>query len=222
MFCVAVLGHANSCKAEAVVQCSISSPDGNTQTLSTTYSDCLERSLKTIKSDGENATARGLSRCTIAEETKVRIWWTTQSNCNAEIAIAKTNANNKKGSTELEDNNVASKVSQYEACGGAFMFAAVGAKLGERSAPEYARDRYEKRYQFFLQGGFNLQQLAKRDPKYNEKTYNENVDKACMDFKHNANEANDRGELESYTGAINVLLEQCVVVAGLNREDLPQ
>ena len=140
-------------EAEAMVQCSISSPDGNTQTLSTPYSDCLERSLKTIESDGEIATARGLSRCTIAEVNKVRIWWTTQSNCNAEIAIAKTNANKREAYNKSEDNNKVDKstndnadstqsdsnLSQYEICDGNFTVAGAMTAFAKNSSPDYAR-----------------------------------------------------------------------------------
>ncbi len=68
----------------------------------------------------------------------------------------------------------------YAECGAYFGVSAVMTKLSENNAPDYARDKYEKRYQFFLQGDNKLKRLAKNNPQYNAETFDK-LEKGAMD-----------------------------------------
>ena len=60
------------------------------------------------------------------------------------------------------------------------------------------------------------------DPKYNDKVYDTNVEKVVKSVDDALKAAQDQGTLETYATRWNIFLEQCIITAGLNREDLPQ
>ena len=105
------------------------------------------------------------------------------------------------------------KLQSYVECGAVLQLLAIMQMLNERSAPPYAKDKYQKRYQFYLQGSVNIEDLARATDGYVKEKYSELVDA----------KANAERELLSdrYLPVFNSKAANCIGIAGLNRADLP-
>ena len=83
-------------------------------------------------------------------------------------------------------------------------------------APSYARDKYKKQVQFFMQGQTNLENQAKRLAGYaNQQTYESSVSASTTNIFNNLQ--GNKTSYEQFLSATGI----CLKMAGLNMSDFP-
>lgn len=84
-----------------------------------------------------------------------------------------------------------------------------------QSAPQYSRDKYEKRKNFFLQGRLNLLKQARKNPDFiSEKDWNDRTTKQMGEIKKEFQYASAE--------TVNESIAICISVANLRMADFPQ
>jgi hypothetical protein len=102
-------------------------------------------------------------------------------------------------------------------CASVMQLGAMTTKMSVNSAPPYAREKYQRKYEFFMQGFINLKKNAKRNPDYvSDKSFE---DKSVEGSTNMLSSMRD-GSLSAAT--FNELTKNCIFMSGLNLSDLPQ
>ena len=107
-------------------------------------------------------------------------------------------------------------IDDYAKCSGVMASGALIQQMNLKYAPPYAKEKYEKKYQFYLQGVVNLKNNARDEKNFNEKKFDKLADyyaKQNMSFLR-CNP--DQDELEQFNSQIKL----CVEMSNLNEEDL--
>ena len=97
------------------------------------------------------------------------------------------------------------------------LLGATVAQMSLKSAPPYARDKYEKQTQFFFQGNLNLKKKARASLSYvGDKAFEDSSFEGLKDMQKQIHD----GLLS--TEAVNQSLRDCMSMAGLNFADYPR
>ena len=111
----------------------------------------------------------------------------------------------------------AQSAGELNRCSSVMLLGAAVAQMSLKSAPPYARDKYEKQTQFFFQGNLNLKKKAKTNSSYfGDKSFE---DSSFEGLKVMQKQMHD-GLLS--TEAVNQSLRECISMAGLNFADYPR
>jgi hypothetical protein len=102
-------------------------------------------------------------------------------------------------------------------CSSVMLLGATVAQMSLKSAPPYARDKYEKQTQFFFQGNLNLKKKARASLSYvGDKAFEDSSFEGLKDMQKQIHD----GLLS--TEAVNQSLRDCMSMAGLNFADYPR
>ena len=105
----------------------------------------------------------------------------------------------------------------YADCAGIFVIMGITQQLDEERAPPYARDVYQKRNEFYLQGMVNLQRRAEKIPGYDEEKFKASSAQAT-DREQDALKASGAAYLPTFNEKVRI----CIGMAGLSDIPFPQ